>query len=129
LNACLSHALGNGAATALDASLDDFTMHSRTAVGIVMFLYADLLDGLSDLRLLDLSLRRITPNELVVRSSRHFEDSTEHRDRPAIAMLVDELQPQLLSFAKNAVAFFKMSRSILSWRFSSRSRFSSASTD
>jgi hypothetical protein len=49
----------------------------------------------------------MTPNKPVVRRSRHFENSTENRDRPSIAMFADKLQPQLLSLAKNAVAFLK----------------------
>ena len=79
-----------------------------------MFLQSNFVDGLSDLRLFVFRFARITTSKPIVRRTCHFENSTEHRDRPSIAMLANKLQPQLLSFAKNAVAFFKMSRSILS---------------
>lgn len=87
------------------------------------------LDGLCDLRFFLLRRGDIATDKLIVRGARYFESSAKHRDRPLIAMLVNEREPQLFSLAKNAVAFFKMSRSILSCRFSSRSRFSSASMD
>lgn len=79
-----------------------------------MLLGMNLLNGASDLLLFCLGRRDIEMSESVVRRTRHFESSTEHRDRPPIVMPVNELEPQLLSLAKNAVAFFKMSRSILS---------------
>lgn len=58
-----------------------------------------------------------------------LQDFAEDFDGPEVSVLVDEAKSQEFSLAKKAVAFFKMSRSILSCRFSSRSRLSSSSTE
>ena len=79
-----------------------------------MSFLTNLFDRIGDLLLFVLSRRGFSSGEFVVGRTRHFESPAEHRDRPSIAMLVNESEPQLLSLAKNAVAFFKMSRSILS---------------
>jgi len=89
-------------------------MHPRTSVRIEVFLQPNFVNGLSHLHFFGFRFARTTADKPLVRRTRHVEDSTEHRDRPSIAMLADKPQPQLLSLAKNAVAFFKMSRSILS---------------
>ena len=57
---------------------------------------------------------RLSVEPLVERSTRDFQNAAHHDDRPAMLMLRNELQPHPFSLAKNAVAFFKMSRSILS---------------
>ena len=59
---------------------------------------------------------------------RHCQQATQHPDRIASPFTSDEGVPHLDSLAKNAVAFFKISRSILSVAFSARSRANSAST-
>ncbi len=56
----------------------------------------------------------LSAKPLVERSSCDLKHAAESRDWPLFLLLPDELQPQVFSFAKKAVAFFKMSRSILS---------------
>ncbi|GAA5508033.1 hypothetical protein Rcae01_03493 [Novipirellula caenicola] len=65
------------------------------------------LDGLCDLRFFLLRRGDIATDKLIVGGARHFESSAKHRDRPLIAMLVNEREPQLFSLAKNAVTFLK----------------------
>ncbi len=79
-----------------------------------MFLQSNRFDGPDDLHLLRLGRGGPTMSEPVVRSRGDFQNSTQHRNRPSMAVLADELQPQPFSFAKKAVAFFKMSRSMMS---------------
>ena len=110
----LSHALGDRVSTTLNSSANQFAVHAGTSVRIVMFLQSNRFDGSDDLHLLRLGRRGPTMSELVVRSGGDFQNSTQHRNRPAMAVLADELQPQPFSFAKKAVAFFKMSRSMMS---------------
>src|SRR6185369_3800726 len=59
-------------------------------------------------------------------ASRHAEGPREHRHRVASPLRVDERELHAFSFAKKAAAFFRISRSIRSSRFSLRSRASSA---
>lgn len=108
------HALGNRVSAALDSSFDEFTMHPWTPVGVKVFLRSDFVDDGYDLSLLCFGLGNRAVNKLIVSRSCDLQDSTKHRDRPATTMLVDEPQSQLLSLAKKVVAFFKISRSILS---------------
>ena len=129
LDPSVSHALGNRVAATLNSPRNKFQVHPWTPVGIVALEQTDLFDFRDDLDLLPFRFGGRAMSELIVCCSRDMEHSTEHRDWPAITMLVDEVQSQVFSLAKKAVAFFKMSRSILSWRFSSRRRFSSASTE
>src|SRR4029453_4548798 len=56
----------------------------------------------------------------------HLPHPAHHPPRPALAMRADEGVLHGCSFAKNAAAFFKISRSISSCAFSLRSRRSSA---
>src|SRR5262249_21996129 len=58
---------------------------------------------------------------------RDIEDLAHQRDGPARAVLVDEGEDHIASLAKNAVAFFKRSRSISRRRFSALSLWTSAS--
>src|ERR1051325_277805 len=58
----------------------------------------------------------------------HLQHTAHHRDGPYLAMLLDEGELHGCSLAKNAAAFFKISRSMSSRTFSLRSRrFSAAS--
>src|SRR5262252_7351684 len=57
---------------------------------------------------------------------RHLERPAQQPDREAGLLRGDEREPHACSFAKKAVAFFRMSRSIRSVRFSRRSRPSSS---
>ena len=93
--------------------LDQFAMHSWTSIRFVMFLQSNRLDGPEDLHLLRLGCRGPTTSELVVRSRGDLQNSKQHRIRSSMAVLADELQPQPFSFAKKAVAFLKMSRSMM----------------
>src|SRR5262249_11524475 len=52
---------------------------------------------------------------------------TEQADGPVVLVLVDEAEGHVASLAKNAAAFFRMSRSASSRLFSSRSRRFSSS--
>lgn len=89
-------------------------VHSRTSIGIKVLLYSDLLDFPNDLCLTLAGRRGLLAEVAIVGRACDFQNATQHRDRPSIAMLVNELEPQPFSLAKNAVAFFKMSRSTLS---------------
>src|SRR5262249_51286487 len=53
---------------------------------------------------------------------------TEQTDRPPVLVLVDEAEGHVASLAKNAAAFFRMSRSASRRLFSARRRRSSSST-
>ena len=66
---------------------------------------------------------------LVVSGGRDLQHSTLSLGGPTFSIFKNELASQLFSFTKKAVAFFKMSRSILSCLFSALRRFNSASTD
>ena len=61
----------------------------------------------------------------VVSASRYAEHPTQHLHRLRDLFDLDKRKPHAFSLAKNAAAFFKMSRSILSTRFSLRSAASS----
>src|SRR5207253_8576178 len=56
----------------------------------------------------------------------HLEASAQHGHRIVGLLRADEVEFQLLSFAKKAAAFFKISRSTFSRSFSRRSRWSSS---
>src|SRR4029434_134749 len=64
----------------------------------------------------------------VVAAAADLQHAALDADGPEHAMVVDEAVSHGDSFAKKAVAFFKMSRSMVRRRFSSRSRRSSACT-
>src|SRR5690606_24046286 len=71
---------------------------------------------------------RCLPMQVVIEAGgRHRQHSTQQPDRKESPLASDEGVLHLDSLAKNAVAFFKMSRSILSVAFSARSRSSSLS--
>ena len=69
-------------------------MHPRASISVVMLLQSNLLYGLNDLCLPGLGGSVIATDELIVSCASDFEGSAEHRDRPVIAVLVNELQPQ-----------------------------------
>ncbi len=87
----------------------------------------DAFDFGHDLILFHLGFRHRRSQVFVKGSSRYLENATLDSNWPKLAIFFDEAKPQLLSLAKKAVAFFKISRSILSWRTSSLSRLFSAS--
>src|SRR5205085_12454248 len=63
----------------------------------------------------------------VVASGRNVERVAQHADRPLALVFVDEAEGHIASRAKSAVAFFRMSRSARSRRFSARRRRNSSS--
>src|SRR5439155_8066488 len=67
-----------------------------------------------------------TPAPGIEAWSRHVERLARDRDRTARLLRLDERELHALSFAKKAAAFFRMSRSNRSVRFSRRSCASSA---
>src|SRR5450432_172178 len=74
----------------------------------------------------DLPGRRLSSTPAIKSAAAHLQDSADYAHRPASAMFVDKSELHGCSLAKNAAAFFKISRSIRSWAFSLRSRRSSA---
>lgn len=90
----MTHAFGDGVSAAHHTAFDQCSLHPRTSICIVMFLQSDFLDGLDDLRLLDLGGCEIATDESVASGASDFEGSAEHRDRPVIAVLTNEFQPQ-----------------------------------
>lgn len=94
LNSGLTHALSNRVSTTFDASLEDCLMHPRASISVVMLLQSNLLYGCSDLLLLGFGGSVIATDELIVSCARDFEGLAEHRDRPVIAVLVNDLQSQ-----------------------------------
>ncbi len=74
----------------------------------------DAFDFRHDLILPLLSFGRCSLEPFVKRRARDLKHTAKDRDRPAMLVLRDESKSQPLSFAKKAVAFFKISRSILS---------------
>lgn len=94
LNSSLTHAFGNGVSTTFDASLEDCLMHPRASISVVMLLQSNRLYGFNNLRLLGFGGTVIATDELIVSCASDFESSAEHRGRPVITVLVNELQPQ-----------------------------------
>src|SRR5438552_3738481 len=121
----LSHQLGDGVAA------DDFAvdqkrpMHAWRAIQLAV-LKMLCLDLLQQLLLTDLPSRGVALQPGVEPGTRHLQQAAHHTHRPAPPMLLDECKLHGCSFAKNAAAFFKISRSISSRAFSLRSRRSSA---
>src|SRR5215831_2534858 len=70
--------------------------------------------------------RRGTRLPRIETGARDLEYATQHPHREAGLLRGDEPEPHGFSFAKKAVAFFRMSRSMRSVRFSRRSRPSSS---
>jgi len=94
LNPGLTHVFGNGVSATFDATFEDCAVHAWASIGVVMLPHSNLLDDLDDLCLLGQGGRGIATDELIVCGASDFEGPAEHRDRPVIAVLVDELQPQ-----------------------------------
>lgn len=90
----MTHAFGDGISAAHHTAFDYCSLHSRASIRIVMFFQSDFLDGLNDLGLLDLGGCGTATGESVISGASDFEGSAEHCDRPAIAALSNELQPQ-----------------------------------
>src|SRR4051794_29695679 len=67
------------------------------------------------------------PPPVVVAARGDAQDPAHQPDRPSLAVAFDEVVPHDDSLAKKAVAFFRMSRSIVSRLFSARSRRNSSS--
>ena len=61
---------------------------------------------------------RAAPCPVVISTPGYAQNVTHEDYRPGLLMLIDESIPHELSFAKKAVAFFNMSFSIRSRRFS-----------
>ena len=97
-------------------------MHARTAVNIFVAFRMNLfhLRNHLSLTLGTSTCRTLWP--CIKPTSPHLQHITHKRDRPFFAVLIDELISQFFSFAKKAVVFFKMSRSIRRRRFSLRRR-------
>src|SRR4029079_2722086 len=76
--------------------------------------------------LTDLPSRRIAFQPRVEAAARHPQHAADDHRRPTNAMRLDERKLHGCSLAKNAAAFFKISRSISSRAFSLRNRRSSA---
>ncbi len=90
----MTHAFGDGISAAHHTAFGYCTLHSWASIRIVMFLQSDVLNGLDDLSLLELGGCRAATGESVISGASDFEGSAEYRDRPAIAVLSNELQPQ-----------------------------------
>src|SRR6185436_15498697 len=71
------------------------------------------------------SRRQGPPLPGIEAAARHAQTTTEDAHRVAHLLRSDELKSHSLCLAKKAVAFFRISRSIFSSRFSFRSRRSS----
>src|SRR4051812_12423290 len=100
-------------------------MHARTSVqlAILPMLHADLFQ---QVLLTDLPHRRLALLPQIKSAARDLQHTADRTHRPAGAMFVDEAELHGCSLAKNAAAFFKISRSINSRAFSLRNRRSSA---
>ena len=124
-----AHELGARVFTAVDVHLARFLRHPRAAVIIMPRQTAGTLDFTNDPMLLGCYWqgRRIEPP--VVGSLRDLLHAALSSNWPTLAMRLNEPKIQLLSLAKNAVAFFNVSLSIFSCRFSSPRRLSSATID
>jgi hypothetical protein len=74
-------------------------------------------------------VRAILSMQIIMKTrDRNCQHAAQHPDWIASPLLSDEGVPHLNSLAKNAVAFFRISRSILSVAFSARSRDNSLSS-
>ena len=89
-------------------------MHSWAAVVLMTWQCVNAFDFRNDQLLFLLSGRRLAAKPFVESCASDFQDLAKNIDGPAVAMFFDELKSQPFSLAKKAVAFFKMSRSILS---------------
>src|SRR5262249_13554308 len=97
-------------------------VHPRTAVAVLELLAMNLMHFGHQLTLADRPGAFWTLLPGVIPAPRDVECLAQHAHRPGVLMGLNELVSHGFSFAKNAVAFFKMSRSIRNRRFSSRSR-------
>ena len=116
-DAGLLHDSSHSVFSALDAHLEQFAMHSRASVGVEFWALSNGFDRAEDDMPLGLSRFGRLPlvtQPLVERGSANEEHFALGFNRPIVSMLTNELKPQEFSFAKKAVAFFKISRSILS---------------
>lgn len=87
-------------------------MHSWTAVILMARERVNAFDFGRDQLLLLLSCRGLSSQPFVKSRARDFQHAAQGLYWPAFFMLFDEFKPQPFSFAKKAVAFLKMSRSI-----------------
>lgn len=116
-DASLLHNSGNGVFSALDADFEQFAMHSRTAVGVEFWTLSNSFDCVENdvpLCLSRFGRLHLACPPLVESGAADEEHFALDFDRPNVSVLADKLKPQEFSFAKKAVAFFKISRSILS---------------
>ena len=111
------------------ALVDQFGAHARHAVGRVR-LGMNAANALGQDRVVDRSLRRRSITPSVVAAGRDIEYAAHraHRDSGLVRVHEFEDPMDVLSpfTANQAVAFARMSRSCLSWRFSRRKRASSS---
>src|SRR5690625_4552162 len=91
-------------------------------------LLVDRAQILSQPGLLRISCPRRAVHKGVKTADRHCQHTTQNIERIMGPLSSDEGVPHLGSFAKNAVAFFRISRSILSRAFSALRRESSLSS-
>lgn len=101
----------------------------RRAGRLFMWFVFIVLDFFNDQLLFLLGFWCLATKPFVKSRTRHLNRATKNFNQKAFSMPVGQLKPSPFSLAKKAVAFFKMSRSIFCWRFSKRSRLSSATTE
>ena len=123
---CLFHVFRDGFALATLALSEQLRVHARrTVCGATGSMNVSNPFGQRGPALSREARPTTTPS--VVTTARDVQHVALNRHRPAVSMIVDEAVSHLDSCAKKAVAFFKISRSIRSRTFSSRSRRHSAS--
>src|SRR5437660_5912785 len=125
-DAILPHQPGHGVDAAVVAAGHQLSVDAWAAVAGL-----DLgMDGLDHddqgLPPLPLAAARSLPPSIVA-SGGNLQRLAQQADRPPVLVLVDEAEGHIASLAKNAAAFFRMSRSAKSRLFSARRRRFSSS--
>ncbi len=113
-NSFISHEFGDGVFGVFDAVLLEFTVHSWASVVSHPWLLVNLFDRFNGFVSFDRGGRWLCLLPLVVSSPADLQHAALNLNGPSFSMLEDEVEPQLFSLAKKAVAFFRISRSILS---------------
>ena len=108
-----AHHLGHEVHTAAIAQGHQFTMDAWTAVDTSTFSVNDL-DHFRESLSADCELTFRSSFPSVIATARDLQNAAHHGNWPTIGMPVDERVPHFFSFAKKAVAFFKISRSMRS---------------
>ena len=113
-NSFTLHEFGDSILGVFDAVLLEFAVHSWASIVSHSWLLVDLFDRFDGFVSFDCGRGSLCFLALVVSGPTDLQHLALDLNWPSLPMREDEVAPHLLSLAKKAVAFFKMSRSVLS---------------